>query len=284
MKLIKASINSNIYISFAAVFLTFETQIQLGIKPQWHPYLFLIFFATFFEYNIHRLLTILTNKEALVFDKYKWIRENLKGFYLLVFASIAGFICFVFLAKKEVLIALAPLAILTLFYSIPVSHKMKNIFRLREIPYLKVFLIAFIWSSSTVLIPVIQINFAFSKVHVIEMFLERFFFILAITIPFDIRDIEDDKEAGLKTIPMLLNEGKSLYISYISLLIFFLISIFHYQSPNYDFIILALSISAFTTFLFLKVKKIRNLTYYHYGVLDGTMLLQGLLVLVFYLL
>ncbi|HSH64280.1 MAG TPA: UbiA family prenyltransferase [Bacteroidia bacterium] len=282
MKLIAALINSNIYISLGAVFLTIETQIQLGMTPQWHPYLFIIFFATLFEYNIHRLVTIVTNKEALNSDKHKWVRKNLTGFYLLVFLSVAGFTCVAFLAKREVLITLAPIAVITLFYSLPVFGNKRTIFRLREIPYLKIFLIAFVWASSTILLPIIQSGNTFNRSHVVAMLAERFFFVLAITIPFDVRDIEADKQAGLKTIPLLLNEDKSLVLSYLSLFIFFLISFFHYQMLNRWFIILPLSISTLTTFLFLNSKKIKNLPYYHYGILDGTMFLQGLLVLVFY--
>ncbi len=282
MKLIKALINSNIYISLAAVFLTIETQIQLGMKPQWHPYLFIIFFATLFEYNLHRLITVITNKEALNSDKHKWVRENLKGFYLLVLLSVTGFVCVAFLAKKEVLIVLTPIAAITIFYSLPVFGNKRTIFRLREIPYLKIFLIAFVWTSSTIFLPIIQSGNTFERTQVIATFVERFFFIFAITIPFDIRDIEADKQAGLKTIPLLLNENKSLAISYLSLFSFLIVSFFHYQMLNHWFIILPLSISALTTFIFLNSKKIRHVTYYHYGILDGTMLLQGLLVLVFY--
>ena len=282
MKLIKILINSNLYISFAAVFLTIETQVQLGMKPQWYPYLFIIFFATLFEYNLHRFITVITNKEALNSDKHKWVRENLNGFYLLVFTSLVGFICVAFLAKKEVLITLAPIAILTLFYSIPVFGNKKSIFRLREIPYLKIFLIAFVWASLTILLPIIQSNITFNRVHMITMLVERFFFVFAITIPFDIRDIEADKQAGLKTIPILFNENTSNAIANLSLFSFFLISFFHYQLQNCWFIIGALSVSTLTTFLFLNEKKFRKLTYFYYGILDGTMLLQGLLVLVFY--
>ncbi len=252
------------------------------MKPQWHPYVFIIFFATLFEYNLHRFITVITNKEALNSDKHKWVRENLNGFYLLVITSLVGFICVVFLAKKEVLITLAPIALLTLFYSIPVFGNRKSIFRLREIPYLKIFLIAFVWASSTILLPVIQSNNTFNKVHVLTILVERFFFVFAITIPFDIRDIEADKLAGLKTIPILFSEKTSNNIANLSLFIFFLISFFHYQLQNCWFIIVALSISTLTTFLFLNEKRFRKLTYFHYGILDGTMLLQGLLVLLFY--
>ena len=282
MKLVKTLINTNIYISLAAVSLTVETQIQLGIEPQWHLYLIIIFFATLFEYNIHRLITITTKINIINSKKYEWVRENLKGFYFLIFASVIGFICVSFFVEKDVLLILSPIALLTLFYSIPVFGRRNFFFRLREIPYLKIFLIAFVWSSATILLPLIQSNYNFDTIDIVAMLAERFFFVFAITIPFDIRDIKVDKQDGLKTIPMLFNENKALAISCLSIIIFFVISLFHYQTQNRWFIVWAVSISAVTTFVFIKNRKIRALPYYHYGVLDGTMLLQGLLVFMFY--
>jgi 4-hydroxybenzoate polyprenyltransferase len=249
------------------------------MKPQWHPYLFLIFFATLFEYNLHRFITVVTHGQALKSDKHKWVREHLYGFYWLVFISVLGFVVVAFLAKKEVLIALAPIAAITLFYSLPVFEKKRTLFRLREIPFLKIFLIAFVWSSSTILLPVIHSGQTFGLGHVLSMLAERFLFVLAITIPFDIRDMEADKQAGLKTLPLLLSENRSLAISYWSLLAFFLLSFFHYGSLNHWHVVVALGISAATTFVFLRSEKIRNLPYYHYGILDGSMILQGVLVL-----
>lgn len=254
----------------------------MGMEPQWHPYLFIIFFATLFEYNLHRLITVLTKKEALNSDKHKWVRDNLKAFYMLVFLSVSGFICVLFLAKKEVLITLAPIAAITVFYSLPVFGNKRNIFRLREIPYLKIFLIAFVWAASTILLPIIQSGIAFDRTHITAMLAERFLFVFAITIPFDIRDMKVDKQAGLKTIPVLLDEKKSFIIAYLCLFIFFIISFIHYHVLNEWFILLAFGISTITTFVFLVSKKIRALPYYHFGILDGTMLLQGALVLLFH--
>lgn len=281
-KLIGAFIHSNIYISLAAVLLTVAAQIQLGMPPQWHPYLFIIFFATLFEYNLHRLITVLTNKEALNSEKHRWVRENLKSFYVLVFFSVTGFGIVALLAKPEVLITLAPFALITIFYSVPVFRNKKHNFRLREIPYLKLFLIALVWSATTILLPVVQSANTFNNMHIAIMLTERFFFILAITIPFDIRDKEADLHEGLKTFPILLTEKRAMLIAYISLAVFFLISVFHYAHTGTRFIIWATALSTATTFLFLKSKRIKNLPHYYYGVLDGTMLLQGLLVLLFY--
>ena len=282
MRLLSFLINTNIYISLAAVFLTIETQIQLGMKPQLHPYLFIIFFATIFEYNLHRLVTVITNKEVLKAQKHSWLRNNLKKFYFLVAASVIGFLVAVFMAKKEVLIALLPFAILTVFYSLPIFKKEKNIFRLREIPALKIFLIAFVWSAATIFIPVILSENTRDKFNLSLMFLERFVFIFAITVPFDIRDMNDDREAGLVTIPLMLGKRKSLLVANIALTLFLILCLFHYSLTNLNYILPALILSAISTFFFINNKKLQNFTYYHYAILDGTMLFQGVLVCIAY--
>lgn len=280
-KIINAILNSNIYISLAAVALTVESQIQLGMEPQWHPYLFIIFFATLFEYNLHRLITVLTNKEALNSEKHRWVRENLASFYVLVAASVVGFGVVALLAKKEVLMTFAPIALVTLFYTVPIPAKRRHLLRLREIPYLKIFLIGIVWSASTILLPIVQFSGSFDKTHVALLLAGRFFFLFAITIPFDIRDLEADRCDGLKTFASL-GEKKAMSISYLALTVFFLISVVDFLSRNETSMIWALGISAVSTFIFLWSPKIRKLPAYHYGILDGTMLLQGLLVIAFY--
>ncbi|MDP1728171.1 MAG: UbiA family prenyltransferase [Bacteroidota bacterium] len=275
-------LKSNIFISVAAVFLAIETQIQLGMRPQWHPYLFIIFFATLFEYNLHRFVTVITNKEALNSDKHSWVKQHLLLFYALVAASVIGFVISLFFAKKGVLITLAPIALITVFYSMPVYKVKKNIFRLREIHFLKIFLIAFVWSTITVLLPVIQSENSFNTNHIVLILTERFLFIFAITIPFDIRDMEIDRQSGLKTIPLLIGETRAYRLSNILLGIFFVICLFHYITHNSYSLLYPLVISAASTFLFLNVKAIGKIPDYHFGILDGTMLLQGLLVYLFW--
>ncbi|MDD2304804.1 MAG: UbiA family prenyltransferase [Prolixibacteraceae bacterium] len=281
MRIIAAFIQSNIYISLAAVALTVATQVQLGMHPQWHPYLFIIFFATLFEYNLHRLITVLTNKEALKSEKHRWVNENIKAFYLMVFISIVGFGVVALLAKKEVLVTFTPIALITVLYSIPVSANPKHLLRLREIPYLKIFMIAAIWSASTILLPIVQSSETFSQTHIFAMLSERFFFILAITIPFDIRDLEADGQQELKTIPMLLGEKNSLKLSYFLLSVFLLSSAFHYAPEKEWMILWAMCLSGITTYFFLKMDYFKRMPFYHYGILDGTLLLQGIMVIIF---
>ena len=282
MKLFSFLINSNIYISFAAALLAFETQIQLGMKPQLHPYVFIIFFATLFEYNIHRLILVLTNKDGLNHDRHSWIKKNPEQFYFVVFFSIIGFLASILLAKVQVLFALAPIGLLTIFYSLPFLKKIKYVFRLREIPFLKIFLISFVWSVVTILLPIIQSNITYDKGHILLMLIERFIFVFAITIPFDIRDMSDDRLSGLKTIPILIGQKKSIVVANISLLLFTIICLVHYPMYKLTFILPGLILSALSTLFFLNNKTLRSLYYYHYGILDGTMILQGFLVIIFF--
>ncbi len=283
MRILRFLIQSNIYISVAAVALTVATQIQIGINPQWHPYLFLIFFSTLFEYNLHRFITILTTPEALNSPKHSWVKANRKGFNILVTVSIIGFIFSVMEAKLEVLLSLAPIALLTLFYSTPITTKAKGIFRLRQFPYLKIFIIAFVWSSVTVILPVIHTNIKLNTLPVLTIIVERFLFILAITIPFDIRDMEADSLSGVKTIPLKLGVKSAQYVAWLSLTLFVIIALVHYSITKQHFILLAFILSYLSTLYFLISKKIQSIPLYYYGILDGTMLLQGILVLCFYL-
>jgi 4-hydroxybenzoate polyprenyltransferase len=275
-------LNSNIFISLAAVLLTIETQVQLGMKPQFHPYLFIIFFATLFEYNFHRMVTVFTCPDALNDKKHKWLKQNLNQFYILMAISAMGFMVALLFAKKQVLIALAPIAVITLFYSLPVFRNKKRIFRLREIPLLKIFLIAFVWSVSTIFLPIIFSNTLYNKSHIYMMFAERFIFVFAIAIPFDIRDMTADSNAYIKTIPLLFGEKTAITISNILLLLFLLLAVIHYQSMNVAFLLPAYIISALSTLLIINYRRLQKATWYHTGLLDGTMLFQGLIICFFY--
>jgi 4-hydroxybenzoate polyprenyltransferase len=282
LKLINTFLFSNIFLSVGAVLLTVSAQVQLGMKPHWQPYLALIFFATLIEYNRTRVIKLLLNRKALNPKNEWWIRKNQNKLFFIIAVSIVGFGVAAFRTKTEILLAFLPLGILTFFYSFPVSGNKNYFFGLREVPYLKIFLIAFVWSATTILLPIIQANSKIIEPHVMMLFAERFFFIFAITIPFDIRDMQADQDAGLKTIPLLMDKNKALSLSYISLSICFVISILHYKMQNNWFIIEAIFVSLLTTYLFLKINYFRNLHKYYYQILDGTLLLQGLLVLGFY--
>lgn len=278
MKITGLIINSKIYISLAALVLTMATQVQIGLNLNWHPYLFLVFFATLFEYNLFRFLGIVNNRNSQNTN----LKSKLVGFYLLVLFSVIGFIVALIKAKFIVILALAPIAGITLFYSTPLGKHQKGFFKLRQVPYLKIFMIAFVWATVTVLLPVIHAEKTFDNGHILTLIMERFLFVFAITIPFDIKDMEVDKKAGLKTIPLLIGKKKSIQLALLLLASSFILSAIHYSITAQWWLFFAVSTSILSTAFLILRKKINNSFFYHYGLLDGTMLLYGLLIIACY--
>ena len=66
------------------------------------------------------------------------------------------------------------------------------------------------------------------------MLLERFLFVFAITIPFDIRDMEIDIKEGLKTIPVIMGKKKAMMIANILLVLFTMICLVALQKHDFN--------------------------------------------------
>ncbi|NOQ92055.1 MAG: hypothetical protein GQ552_04975 [Flavobacteriaceae bacterium] len=86
---------------------------------------------------------------------------------------------------------------------------------------MKLFLIAITWSAVTVLLPLKNTEISFSS-DVWLIFIQRFLFLFAVTIPFDIRDVDFDNPE-IKTIPQTLGTQKSKIIGVLALFLFFII-------------------------------------------------------------
>lgn len=114
------------------------------------------------------------------------------------------------------------LGTLSFFYPLPLpfkNNKNQQPYRLRDFPFIKIFLISFTWAATCVILPAIQAQLIIP----IHLFFLQFLFIFFITIPFDINDMEIDSLNKIKTIPNLLGLTKTLILEGIILfeLVFF---------------------------------------------------------------
>jgi 4-hydroxybenzoate polyprenyltransferase len=271
-------IHSNILLALAAVALTLASQVQVGTKPHSEAYLAVIFFSTLLDYNFHRLRAVSNNPEANGIGKLKWSSGHLKLVKLLIIIAFTGFVISLFYSGFEILYLLLPLAFLSLLYSFTYTGKRKQNFRLLRIPGMKTILIAFIWTTATVFVPVLQSESAINYSNIVMLCAERFTFIFAIAIPFDIRDVETDRLSLLKTIPIHFGESNAIKISNIALLLSLLIAGFHYFDTKMIFILPTYVISIFITLFFINTKTLKNAAFYHHGILDGCILLHGMMI------
>jgi len=277
LKILSFLINSNIFIALAAVSLAFATGAQLGLPPRFHAYLIVIFLATLFDYNVHKFIAVYIKPGAIHIEKLRWAAEHLNLIKILVISAAAGLVLCLFFVSYKILYILTPLAMLSFLYSVPFHGKQWK-FSLLGIPGMKTLLLALVWTSATVLLPVFLTDIVSDQTSVWLIFAERFTLIFAIAIPFDIRDIKADAQAGIRTLPITFGTRHALLISNFVMAISLAFASFHYLAENRTFIILPFSVSIGLALFFINNRKMRSLPFYYHGILDGTIFLHGILI------
>lgn len=278
LKVFSFFIHSHLLLAFAAVALAVATQVQFGMNPHTNACLALIFFATLLDYNFHRYKAVRSVAGAESIEKLAWAAQHLKLVKFLIVISFSGLLISLPFVSRAILFALVPLAFISFIYSFSFPGKPNQSFRLLKIPGLKTLMIAIVWSAATVLVPVLQLEEPINQMNVLLIFAERFTFIFAIAIPFDIRDMEADKLLSIKTIPQMVGKSNALRISNLLLVISFTIATGLYLHAYMGFILAAYLVSIVSTYIFTNNKALKKVAFYYPGILDGCILLHGLLI------
>ena len=226
---------SNIHVALATFCLTKITLLAFGIQS--NDIAWFVFFSTVLSYNYIRLYR---GSEIKTNWFVEWITSYKKILVVISLISLVGIIFYGFKLNTNTLFALIPFGFATLFYVMPFG-KGKS---LRAIAKFKLFLIGFCWAGVTVLLPVIENDIALTK-DIIIIFLQRFLFVLAITVPFDIRDLNFDSKF-LMTLPQMFGVDKVKRMGLLFLMFFlglnFLKSNFNIQELRVELIIALVSL------------------------------------------
>ena len=254
------------------------------IKAKPEPYVLgLLFCSTLALYNFSILLSKPEKPENSRFQRVRWIFSHYRLIITLTIISAIAIIPLSFFLNTSSKILLIGLGLISLAYNLPIFLIDTKRFSLRDIPGVKLFIIAMVWAASCVLLPILAIegnNAATITLNeTIVLFLKRFFFIAAIAVPFDIRDIFQDKSNELKTIPIIFGEKNSLLICQILLAIYLLLLFSFTEKIDGNFFALSLTIFL-SGWLIFKSKWKKN-EYYYFLFLDGTMILQLIMLLIF---
>src|SRR5690606_1726365 len=167
-------------------------------------------------------------------------------------------------------------------YSIPIIPYTGKWVGFRPLPGMKIFNIAFIWTLSSVCLPVFEMHLDGLGVDLQlfqTLFVLKFIFLLICTLPFDIRDIQQDSYYHLKTIPNMLGANRAILLCYALLIVHSgIVLLFDIQ--------LKVQMGILTTNLFiaivLKQVVFRNANRYHYAfLLDFALIAQFLIVYLF---
>jgi len=260
----------------------FTTYAVYSINPVNYKYIAFVFFATLSNYIFHRIFPVYYRKYKTHPNPiFKWTIKHLQLLTFVFFISLLlSGILFLYLniTAKLVLIALA---LLTAAYSLPLFKSTNKKLRLRDFSYLKIILIALTWSIVCGNLVLVNSQLSYSTGQHIAIFIEKFLFLIAITIPFDIRDYEQDKIESVKTIPNSIGIKQSILVAIACLLISLLVTIFINTSFYYKLAYLAAYIYAAILIVAASAKK--NAMYYLFY-LDAALILLGSFVYITYLL
>jgi len=188
-KLFNFYINASIHVALAVYALVRITERYFGL-PYNEPLDYVIFYGTISGYNYIKYAGIAKLHHRSLTPALRWIQVFSACCFLamLYYASLLA---------VSTLYCLVPFLGLTLLYEIPFLRKKQ--LNLRSVPMLKIGLIAVVWSGVTTVVPLLS-ETAIAPATIAVLFVQRLLFVVVLTLPFDIRDLQFDA-ASLQTLP-----------------------------------------------------------------------------------
>ena len=211
-------INSSIHVALAVSGLAWVTLLNFNVGADL-DFICFIFFATVTGYNFVKYF-------GLAKFHHRSLSSWLRVIQIFSFLCFLGLIYFAFRLKDQTLIYFGVLGIITFLYAIPFLPK--KIFmeggNLRAISGLKIYVIAFVWTCVTVIIPLLNENYMLSNDVLIES-IQRYLYIVIAMLPFEIRDMKYDS-LKLSTIPQRIGINKTKIIGVLLIVLVFFMEFF----------------------------------------------------------
>ncbi|MBK7408867.1 MAG: hypothetical protein IPL49_05445 [Saprospirales bacterium] len=268
---------SNLWIALNATAQVAQTQYLLDGHLQVSPALGFVFFGTLFIYALHRISGLKQLAPFTAAGRFKVISEHKRDILVYAVIGLVGASVFFFLFPWRIQLMLGIPGLIALGYVIPFGASRK---RLRDFHFLKIFLIAIVWAWLTVWVPAAELNWEVAlQASTWWMALERAAFIFAITVPFDIRDLEVDLHTQVKTLPSTLGTTPAIILSMVALVAMIALAGWNAYTGFYPHgAWMGLTLSALLSGgLVLYSRRVEH-DYYFSGLLDGMMIVQFLLV------
>lgn len=226
---------------------------KYGIDSQFYVSVMGTLFAVFFmkEQNTFRFpsffLIFITYFSGYLYTKYQYTKYFFK---ILILNGIAGVICAFLIIHNHNEIRLLKwlvIVILGLLY----NSFFLDVY-IRKIPLLKVFYVGLVWALVNCWLTLPEFS--------LPIFLISFFFITALVLPFDIRDMKSD---SIQTFPRLIGVQNTKYIAYFLIFISTILASFYL---DYQYSLSFFLTSMVTYILIYYSENKRDDAYFSFGV------------------
>jgi 4-hydroxybenzoate polyprenyltransferase len=274
---------SNVFMSLCAVAQALLTFSIIDSKPV-YAVAGLLFTSTLGIYNFSILLSKPKYPEKSPYRRVRWFFAHYRLMVTFTIVSLLSLVPLFFFLSMESRILLIFLALFSFGYGLPLFSIGDQKFGLRNIPGLKAFLITIVWTLSCVLVPILEAQDQhltdISMRDTIIMLAKRFLFIAALTVPFDVRDLFQDKKLGLKTVAVVWGE-KNAYLFCQVLLAGYIVLLFLLRRNGFNVDFFALTLTAILTGWLIFRSKWEKNEYYYFFYLDGVLILQYVILIAF---
>jgi 4-hydroxybenzoate polyprenyltransferase len=239
----------NYWVSTGVVALYAVSCTVLGAAFSWE-WSAALFLATLSTYTYHRVGPgIQHSMEGISGIRRNWIAKNSRALRIqMVLAGVLAFAFFIRLCSVDQWYFLIPAAVVALVYILPIIPLGGKWIRLRELPYFKILIIVAVWMVLSLLPLVPEINPLPQNNSLQLLLLQRLLFLLAVTTPFDLRDMEFDRSRGIKTLATRLGAERSIRLSHLLLVLSAIVCWTGFQMQLWNGpIALALAVSSAST-------------------------------------
>jgi len=241
-------INSSIHVALAVYALSWITLLQFDIDYDGNV-LYFSFFASITGYNFVKFF-------GLAKFHHRKLTSMLKSIQMLSLISFIAMGYYLLQLQMITIGYIAVFALATFLYAVPVLPKrlfidqQKN---LRSIGGLKIYIIALVWTGVTVVLPLIDNNHDITK-DVFITGVQRFFIVIVLMLPFEIRDLNFDS-LKLSTIPQKIGVKGTKVCGVLLLLVSYILEFLRVNTYPYILLSHTLIILILCAFLLLSFKR-----------------------------
>lgn len=274
VKIVRDTINLLLYggafIGLCAACMTALSFEIVGTVQTHMKYILLVGTSTSALYCAHRVVGLNRVSHINHSSRFEIIRKYQTHIWMYAIGwALLSVWLFISMQDPGLLLVLLPGAVIAGGYVLPLLPGKK---RLRDLGWGKIILIGWSWGWLTALVPFAYYSNAsafMTGAHAVE----RMLFIILITIPFEIRDIDIDQSVGLVTMPALLGKRKTMQFAIILCLVIFFLSFllsFQYLNPAY---FIAMLVVGLITLPIIKKSYAISDDYFFSGLTDGLMII-----------
>jgi len=261
----------NFVVSLGCFFLIYSSVIQLKLSDSFY-YAALTFFSTLFIYNFQRIFYTKEITDNSTSERRRWVVENQKSIKTLSVFSFTGVVATLFFVGIKTVLFLTPLFLLSLAYFLPSI-------KLRKYGFVKIFILCFVWTGTTAIVPILKNNLQIETPQFIHI-VSRFSFMVAICLPFDLRDITIDKASNIRTLPQRIGVIRTKLLASFFNCVYIVLNYYLYNNGIIELkLFVALCIVFIITAILISVTNGTEKEYHYVGLFDGLMILEGLLII-----